>query len=313
MVAVAHDTSQYEPENVSAPFPTRQRIYLRKSEYVLSIKSNYSLALYSMKNKLGLIIAGSTMLGFLLIGGTALAATPSVTTSVGASAHWGMGGKMPGVFGTVSAISGDTLTVTSRAFTPRNPTTTSNAPAVTTYTVDATNATVTKNGSASTLASVAVGDMVMIQGTVSGTNVAATTIHDGIMGGMGRGMGGKPGQHATSTTPIIQGNGEPVVGGSVTAVSGSTLTVTTAKGGLTYNIDASAATVQKGGKAASVSSVVVGDNVVVQGAVNGTSVTASSVIDQGAPRAAGSAPNKGIVGGFMGAVGGFFQHLFGFF
>ena len=40
--------------------------------------------------------------------------------------------------------------------------------------------TVTKNNTASSVASIAVGDTVMVQGTVSGTNVTATTIRDGI-------------------------------------------------------------------------------------------------------------------------------------
>ena len=106
----------------------------------------------------------------------------------------------------------------------------------TVYTVDATNAKIYK-GSATTTVSVsgiAAGDTVMVQGTVSGTNVAATVIRDGIGGMMGiqPGMPGKGFGHGASstpsTTPIIQGNGEPVVGGSVTAISGTTLTVTNA-------------------------------------------------------------------------------------
>ena len=77
----------------------------------------------------------------------------------------------------------------------------------TTYTVDASSATVTKNGAASTVSAIAVGDTVMVQGTVSGTNVTAKTIRDGV----GQGQ------------PAIQGNGQPVVAGTVTAINGNSV------------------------------------------------------------------------------------------
>src|ERR1700722_1326994 len=97
----------------------------------------------------------------LLVGGAASAAT---------TGSWGGGSHMPpGVFGTVSAISGSTLTVTSKGFG-------ANATA-TTYTVNAANATVMKNGATSALSDIAVGDNVMAQGTVSGDTVTATKIN----------------------------------------------------------------------------------------------------------------------------------------
>ena len=76
-----------------------------------------------------------------------------------------------GVFGTVSAISGTTLTVTSNA---------QNGGTATTYIVDASSATVTKSGTASSVSAIAVGDTIMVRGTVSGTNVTAKTIMDGM-------------------------------------------------------------------------------------------------------------------------------------
>ena len=44
------------------------------------------------------------------------------------------------------------------------------------------------------------------------------------------------------------------------------------------------ATVVKDNATSSISAIASGDNVIVQGTVNGTAVTASSVIDQGASR-----------------------------
>ncbi len=212
-------------------------------------------------------------------------------------------GRGPGVFGTVASVSGTTLTVTSKA----GP---NGTPAAGTYTVDASGATVMKNGAASTVSSISAGDMVLVQGTVSGTSVTAKIIRDGIPT---KGMGPR----SNVQGPMIQGNGQPVIGGTVSAVSGNTLTVATAQGGISYSVDASSATVHKGNATSSVSNISVGDRVVVQGSVNGTSVVASSVIDQGAGTVPGvSGSESGQVEGprgFMGAIRGFFQHLFGFF
>jgi hypothetical protein len=226
----------------------------------------------------------------------------------------------PGIFGTVSGINGNILTVAGRqGFGTTSPTTT--------YTVDATNATVTKNNAASTFANIAVGDTVMVQGTINGASVTATTIRDGVMPGSGRGA--MP--NATGgAQPAIQGNGEPVVAGSVTAISGNNITITNSSN-VTYTIDATNSKfVVSGVTGPTISNVAVGDNLVVQGAVNGTSITASSIIDQKAPANAnpnspGSSqqpsqlPPHGIIGGFtsgishmFGSFGTFFKHMFGF-
>ena len=93
-------------------------------------------------------------------------------------------------------------------------------------------------------------------------------------------------------------------------------------------MDASAATIEKDHAASSVSALAVGDDVLVQGTVNGTSITATSVIDSGTqtetnqnnaqmnqkgtghPEGFGG---MGMFGGFFGGVGGFLHNLFGFF
>ena len=272
-------------------------------------------------------LAGATLASSLLFAGVASAQSTGASAqgqgAQGAPGGWGHGGqmqqmRMPGVFGTVASINGSTITVTSKPFA--GPRATSTPPTATTYTVDASNATVMKNGATSAVSSIAVGDTVMIEGTVSGTNVAAKMIRDGVVPqGMPGMQGGKPGMgRFASSTPssIIKGNGEPVIGGSVSALSGSTLTVTN-MGNQTYSVDASNAIVEKGNATSSVSAIAIGDNVVVQGSISGTNVTASSVLDQGAEATAGQngngeGPGKPM-GGILGAIGGFFQHLFGFF
>lgn len=238
---------------------------------------------------------------------------------------WGVfgtrGDMKPGIVGTVTAVDGTTLTVTGRV-RPNATTTTA-----TVYTVDASNnVQVFKNGATSTVSSIVTGDTVMVQGTVSGTNITATVIRDGMMGKHGTTPGMPPGgivkgkglgRGATSTPPI-QGNGEPVVAGSVTLISGTILTITNASN-VTYTIDTSDAKIVKNGTSTELSNLATGDNVIVQGTVNGTSVTASSVIDQGSgklgnnasPRAPPSVSHFNFFGAF-GAIGNFFKHLFGF-
>lgn len=216
-----------------------------------------------------------------------------------------------GVFGTVSAVNGSTLTVVSKMRqkgAPNNTTTTT--PTTVTYTVLATNATITKNGASGNISSILVGDTVMVQGTVSGTSVTAKTIRDG----MPQNSIGKGNQIGTLT----EGNGQPVIGGNVTVISGNILTVVN-KSNVTYTVDATSAKIEKDGATSAVGNIVVGDRVVVQGAVNGNSITATTIIDEPASAQAptgtttGTNPsNQGQHRGFFGAIGDFFGKIFGF-
>jgi Domain of unknown function (DUF5666) len=205
----------------------------------------------------------------------------------------GLRGKN-GIVGTVATVNGTTFTVNSQVKAKGGTATT------TTFTVDATNATVTKNGASSSVADIAVGDKVMVQGTVTDTKVVAKTIRDGV----------------PQINPIIQGNGEPVVMGNVTSISGNTINITN-KSNVAYVIDASNAKITLENKASTVSAIAVGDTVLVQGTVNGTSVVASSVIDYKLVtnvnnNSNGNSNNGNAHQGFMGRIGSFFAHLFGF-
>lgn len=273
-------------------------IYTRDTCYQLIILAMYSLN----KRSLSIFAAGLAMIGSpLAFAGTALAAGPS-----------GFGhGMRPAVIGTVASapdVNG-TFTVTAKNW--RRGTSATASP--TTYTVTTANATVTKAGVASTVSAIAVGDMVMVKGTVSGTNVTATTILDGFARGRHGAMPWrKLGMGFASRT--ITGNGQPVIGGNVTAVNGNSLTVTN-KSNVTYTVDVTSAIVSKKGVTdATISSIAVGDSVIVQGTVNGNSVTATSVVDQGTlPSTSSDLQSAPHNGGFMGVIGGFFSHFFGFF
>jgi len=164
--------------------------------------------------------------------------------------------------------------------------------------------------------------------------VPAMAATDSNAGGNGRMMSGA--RFASSTTPfnragmmrgwakqgkgnpqnlLITGDGQPIVGGTVTVVTSSTLTIKNT-GNVTYTVDTLNAVIVKGNATSTLSSIAVGDAVVIQGAVNGTSITATTVIDQGAPKVPGNSASTTPMhrgGGFFNAIGGFFSHLFGFF
>ncbi|MCE9541879.1 DUF5666 domain-containing protein [Candidatus Kaiserbacteria bacterium] len=178
----------------------------------------------------------------------------------------GAGEGKPVAFGKISAISGTTITV---AQTNQKDST------VTTYTVDAANAKITKAAqgaapSTITIAGLSVGDSVAVRGTVSGTNVTATDIMDGVPGmGLGRGgmmKGGMGMEHG--------GNG---VSGTVTAVNGNTVTVT-GKDGKTYTVDASGSEILKT-STITAAQIAVGDTLGIHGTVSGTSIKAEHIMD----------------------------------
>ncbi len=283
--------------------------------------------------------------GLLLAGGVAFAASGSSGPWGGEAWHrpWANGNDATHpaqIFGTVTAVNGTTLTIESpnRGFGPRSENAATAAPTSTSYTVNAANASVVKGGASSTIASVNVGDKVLARGTISGTTVTATAIYDGVLGpnmnpggpmwrandegtstwDRWNGSSTWPSRPTGTALALLQGNGEPIVGGTVTAVNNGMFTITNA-GKVTYSIDAEQATVVKDNATSSYAAIAVNDRVIVQGTVNGTSVTASSVIDQGPVPSAATATSTftrgpmGGIGGFFGGIGLFFRHLFGFF
>ena len=218
----------------------------------------------------------------------------------------------PEVIGKVTAINGTTLTVQSVKRGIRvESVSTSTAPSV--FTVDASNARVLKANATSTLSDIAVGDNIIVQGKLSGTNVTAAIIHDAPAIGKNNSSRG--------SELLMQGNGQPVVIGDITSVSGNSIVISN-KSNVSYTVDVSSASILKQGIAGTttVSSLTVGDGVIVQGVINGNSVSASSVIDRGATSSVtdlnASTTTKqakpGIVSGIFTSVGSFFSRLFGF-
>ena len=243
----------------------------------------------------------------------------------------GKGTAKSAVIGTVSAVSGNTITVTSKqrkvglGIGKNKPeagvsSTTTTPPAIVTYTVDATNSKIMKNGVAGTISSILVGDVVIAQGKITGTNVVATTIRDGQM--MNRPEQQGQGDTSTPSQGLSQiiGNGQPLVIGKVVSVSGSTINITN-NSNVNYSVDTTSAKIIQGSNdSATISDINVGDMVIIQGTISGNSVAASTVIDRAAKPAG---ENSGVNSqngpnpqashpGIFGKVGQFLSHMFGF-
>ena len=150
-----------------------------------------------------IFVTGSVMALTVLMALPTFAATQPMNGRQGwSTSSTNMHKPAPGVGGKITAINGSILTVTGRNNT--------------TYTVDATNATITKSGTASQLSAIAVGDNIMARGTLSGTNLTATSIMDGVPAKVGEKE--QPGQEVRGG---MRGNG---AFGTVTGINGSSFT-----------------------------------------------------------------------------------------
>lgn len=169
-------------------------------------------------------------------------------------------GTPPAAMGQVTAVSGNTVTVTDQK-------------TGTTFSVDASSASIEKfsepttpptggtrpTGTTITVSQIAVGDTVMVEGTISGASIAATKIIDGL--GFGRGGRGHMGEHGAI--------------GTVTSVNGNTITLT-GKNGTTYIVEAGSSTFKKITDS-SLSEIKTGDTLRVDGTVSGTTITAKNI------------------------------------
>lgn len=157
----------------------------------------------------------------------------------------------PGVMGHVTAISGSTITLSG----------TNN----TTYTIDASAAKIVKNRNTIIgITDIKVGDTIMVQGTVTGTTVVATTVFDG------KPLTGK--KHLGNFPGIM---------GIVSAVNGSTFSVTTKDATIYTVTPTSTVKIHKGTPpvTATMADIANGSTVMIRGTVTGTTVTAESIFD----------------------------------
>jgi hypothetical protein len=205
------------------------------------------------------------------------------------------------ISGTVSSVSGNTITVSVvrgwgfEGMKDRKNSTSTVATTTKTilYAVDATSAKIIRDNATTAVSSIVAGDMVVVQGSASSTNMVAKTIR----------VIKAPEKKVKAKDVQIEWNGQPIVSGKITVIGSSTITITN-ESNVTYAVDVSSAKVWLLDNTASSSAanLKVGDKVIVQGTVNGTSISASTIVDQ----------NSTKVAGVMKKIGNFFSRLFRF-
>jgi hypothetical protein len=195
------------------------------------------------------------LLALTVLGGGALLGYAQLSNAdTEDSPRMGMGMRGGGVYGEITAINGDIITISGRDGEA--------------YTVDASNAEVKKFTQGEgpediEISDLSVGDTIGAHGEVDGTSVDATHV---MSGNPGKGMGMMRGRHS--------GHG---VMGEVTAVDGNTITVT-GRDGESYTVDAGDATVSRVVEG-TLSDIAVGDRIGVHGAKDGNSVDAVRIMD----------------------------------
>jgi len=252
------------------------------------------------------VIAAASVTGITLASRHSSASTPA-SAQFGPGGQAGPGGRPGGGGrpGAVVDVSGSTLTM--RASTPGSSSTS-------TITVKTTSSTSITEAVTGTVSQIKTGDHLLISGTTSGTEVAATRIEDrGSAALSAGGIGGTPpGGAATGSGSSTQGpptgpapggssgsstagppgfaggiGGPPGMGetaspggaplmGTVTAVDGSTITVKSTTGA-SYTITAGSATTVTVDKTITLADLRAGEAVMVQGATSHGVITATTI------------------------------------
>lgn len=217
-----------------------------------------------MQKRQVIILVAVAAISLLSVSSVAAATTPTGKALIGHT--WGKfsRGKGPMVSGSITAINGSYLTISGRNNTI--------------YTVDITNAKILKGFGSSTstlaLTDIKVGDAVGVIGTLSGTNITATSLLDR--------FGSRPDN-------INRPKQNPRLMGTVSNVSGYTFTLTlgmrksphqttsTPAQLVTFIVDMnSTTTVTKDGQTASLGDIANGQTVMITGTIDKTALTATA-------------------------------------
>lgn len=219
------------------------------------------------------ILAGTLAISAMLTGSAFAAEDSSSSQNTGGSFMKHMKGTLghtaPTAFGKITAINGTSITIVGKSNT--------------TYTVDAANAKILKGkNKAAALSDLAVNNMIVVEGTLNGTTITATSIRVGGPRGV---EGGKPSIMAPKG---VMGTVSTVTGTNFTVAShaflphmkGSTTTVATIPTTLVNVVTGSNTVFMKDGVTSSITAVVSGARVIVEGTKDaaGTTVTATKVI-----------------------------------
>lgn len=186
-----------------------------------------------------------------------------------------------GITGTVTAVSSASITVNGK-----------HASSTGSFVVDVSNARFFKNSATTTISSIIVGDTVFVQGAVNGTSAVAVAVYDGKLPAVIAKLQmhreekkdeRKEDRQERREDRIADHMRGSAILGVVTSVSGNTLLVDgkmgTGTASTTFTVDATNAKIFKDKATTTVSAIVAGDKVLIEGAVNGTSVSANVIFD----------------------------------
>ena len=222
----------------------------------------------------------------LLAGTSASQATESVTTTstnkTSTTADRPAARQPNGVAGRITAIDGSTITISSPGPKPKDSDAASK-PEMTTFTVATSASTSVSKVTDGVVGDLSKGDTIVVDGVDSNGTIAAKRIHqtdierpDGPPAGKAKGQEQNGGQTPRPGRPTI---------GTITTVSGSTITVKTLTGAtvkVTTASDTKVSVIEK----SSISELAKGDTSRVKGTVSGAKVAATAITEGplGAPR-----------------------------
>lgn len=216
-----------------------------------------------------------------------------------------------GITGTVTAVSATTITVNGK-----------HASTTGSFVVDVATSKFFKNSATTTLASILVGDNVFVQGKVTGTSAIAVAVYDGKLPAALqkveiRKEERKENRQEKRENRIADRIKGSAILGIVTSVNGSTIMVDgkmgTSTATTTYTVDTTNAKIFKDKATTTVSAILTGDKVLVEGTVSGTSVTANFIYDGKLPlngKALGAFAEEPIRGKFAEKINNFFKKFF---
>ena len=232
----------------------------------------FSFFIVMIQQSFSKFVAGVVALGVLFTSGVAFAKTNGQDEDQSDHYNNGIGWMMrhdtQGITGTVTAISGNTLTVMGRTF--------DKGVNALSYTVNASGAIVYKDMASVSLSAIAVSDMVFVEGTVNGTTVTATTIYDGVRKGMGRMNHDEKNKNTASTMPMAIHF--DLVGTVTAGVNETSFSMKTFNGTM-HTVNAPNATVHKNGASSTLTNVLLNDIVRIKGTVSGTTINATEIYD----------------------------------
>lgn len=230
-----------------------------------------------MKSNINKISASVAIVGFLVIVSVAYAQTSAMSKTFSVHGRHTLSARP--IVGTISSTNGSTsLTMTVQA---------SSTVAVTTYTVNTAGARIMRDGTTTSLSSIQINDKVAVVGTISGTNIIAKVIFDGIIphttGPPASWKGGRTGStigrsFASSTRLLMKLAAFGSVS-NITSGSSFTLAERSKTGTTTLTIDTNSSTAfREGTTTAGFSNLAVGNLVAVTGTTTSTNEILASKI-----------------------------------